>query len=72
MLNIGWLIIGLWCDFFFQFMNEKIGGVEGTKLDDEFVEMERVSNLYFGGRRVGRGWIHFFSKRKSKAVNAYD
>ncbi|XP_068233703.1 endophilin-A [Palaemon carinicauda] len=26
-----------------QFMNEKIGGVEGTKLDDEFVEMERVT-----------------------------
>ena len=24
-------------------MNEKIGGVEGTKLDEEFVEMERVS-----------------------------
>lgn len=24
-------------------MNEKIGGVEGTKLDDDFVEMERVS-----------------------------
>lgn len=23
-------------------MNEKIGGAEGTKLDDEFVEMEKV------------------------------
>jgi len=23
-------------------MNEKIGGAEGTKLDDDFVEMEKV------------------------------
>ncbi|XP_066967614.1 endophilin-A isoform X5 [Macrobrachium rosenbergii] len=28
-----------------QFMNEKIGGVEGTKLDDEFVEMERKTDI---------------------------
>ena len=27
----------------FQFMSEKIGGAKGTELDDEFVEMERVS-----------------------------
>jgi len=26
-------------------MNEKIGGAEGTKLDDDFVEMEKVSLL---------------------------
>jgi hypothetical protein len=25
-------------------MNEKIGGAEGTKLDDDFVEMEKVSS----------------------------
>ena len=28
----------------FQFMSEKIGGAKGTELDDEFVEMERVSD----------------------------
>nr|XP_027212390.1 endophilin-A-like [Penaeus vannamei] len=28
-----------------QFMNEKIGGVEGTKLDDDFVEMERKTDI---------------------------
>lgn len=26
-------------------MSEKIGGAKGTELDDEFVEMERVSYL---------------------------
>lgn len=26
-----------------QYMTEKIGGVEGTKLDVDFVDMERVS-----------------------------
>lgn len=28
-----------------QFMSEKIGGVEGTKLDEEFMEMERKTDL---------------------------
>ena len=28
-------------------MNEKIGGVEGTKLDEDFVEMERVSTIFY-------------------------
>lgn len=28
-----------------QYMTEKIGGVEGTKLDVDFVDMERVSAL---------------------------
>ncbi|XP_071518238.1 endophilin-A isoform X4 [Panulirus ornatus] len=28
-----------------QFMNEKIGGVEGTKLDEDFVEMERKTDI---------------------------
>lgn len=32
------------CVFFFfpQLFSEKISGVEGTKLDDEFLDMERV------------------------------
>lgn len=29
-----------------QFMNEKIGGVEGTKLNDDFMEMERKVDVY--------------------------
>lgn len=34
-------------------MTEKIGGVEGTKLDVDFVDMERVSvyDTYFGIQR---------------------
>ena len=28
-----------------QFVNEKIGGVEGTKLDDEFLEMEKRTDV---------------------------
>lgn len=28
-----------------QLLSEKISGAEGTKLDEDFVEMERVSNL---------------------------
>ena len=28
-----------------QFMNEKIGGVEGTKLDNDFTDMERVRGM---------------------------
>lgn len=27
----------------FQYMSEKIGGAKGTELDDDFIEMERVS-----------------------------
>ncbi|CAG7837762.1 unnamed protein product [Allacma fusca] len=30
-----------------QYMNEKIGGAEGTKLDDDFVEMERKTDITF-------------------------
>jgi len=26
-----------------QYVTEKMGGAEGTKLDDDFMEMERVS-----------------------------
>lgn len=29
--------------FVLQYMTEKIGGVEGTKLDDDFMEMEKVT-----------------------------
>lgn len=33
---------------FLQYVTEKMGGAEGTKLDLDFVEMERVSNrIYF-------------------------
>lgn len=28
-----------------QLLSEKISGAEGTKLDDEFMEMERVSSV---------------------------
>ena len=28
-----------------QFVSEKIGGAKGTELDDDFVEMERVSSF---------------------------
>ena len=31
--------------FLLQYVSEKIGGAKGTELDDEFTEMERVSNL---------------------------
>lgn len=27
----------------FQYVSEKIGGAKGTELDDEFIEMEKVS-----------------------------
>lgn len=35
---------------YFQYVTEKMGGAEGTKLDIDFVEMERVTmfQLYFG------------------------
>lgn len=29
--------------YFLQKVSEKVGGAEGTKLDDDFKEMERVS-----------------------------
>ena len=31
--------------YYLQYMSEKIGGAKGTELDDDFVEMERVSSL---------------------------
>lgn len=32
---------------FFKYMTEKMGGAEGTKLDVDFVDMERVSVYIF-------------------------
>lgn len=29
-----------------QLLSEKISGAEGTKLDEEFMEMERVSSVH--------------------------
>lgn len=29
-----------------QFMSEKIGGAKGSRLDEDFMELERVSFLY--------------------------
>lgn len=31
------------CSYLLQKVSEKVGGAEGTKLDDDFKEMERVS-----------------------------
>lgn len=31
------------CVLFLQLVSEKVGGAEGTKLDDDFKEMEKVS-----------------------------
>jgi len=33
-------------NFSLQYMTEKIGGAEGTKLDVDFVDMERVSDVF--------------------------
>lgn len=33
-------------NFLLQYMTEKMGGAEGTKLDVDFVDMERVSNAF--------------------------
>lgn len=35
------------CCYFLQKVSEKVGGAEGTKLDDDFKEMERVSLYIF-------------------------
>lgn len=37
-------IIGILC--LFQYVTERMGGAEGTRLDNEFMEMERVSFLF--------------------------
>ena len=36
-------------------MSEKVGGAEGTKLDDDFKEMERVSLHHFDSILRGEG-----------------
>jgi len=33
-------------NFSLQYMTEKMGGAEGTKLDVDFVDMERVSDIF--------------------------
>ena len=47
--NILFASFAVQCMFsiYFQFMSEKIGGAKGTELDDEFVEMERVSKIIY-------------------------
>ena len=32
---------------YFQYMTEKMGGAEGTKLDVDFMDMERVSTRFY-------------------------
>lgn len=32
-----------------QIVSEKVGGAEGTKLDEEFKELERVDDKHFKG-----------------------
>lgn len=41
-------LIILFFGYFLQKVSEKVGGAEGTKLDDDFKEMERVSLHYLG------------------------
>ena len=41
--------------YFLQKVSEKVGGAEGTKLDDDFKEMERVSLHHFDSILRGEG-----------------
>lgn len=42
--NLEWIIKKTSC-FILQRVSEKVGGAEGTKLDEDFMEMEKVSFL---------------------------
>lgn len=42
-VSLGNLTATVNCLFFCQYVSEKIGGAKGTELDEEFMEMERVS-----------------------------
>lgn len=35
-----------WLDFCSQMVSEKVGGAEGTKLDEDFKDLERVTFIY--------------------------
>lgn len=40
-----------------QLVSEKVGGAEGTKLDDDFKEMEKVGLLGMVHTGLGRWWL---------------
>lgn len=51
----------------FQYMTEKIGGAKGTELDEDYVEMERVSCCHCWKCALGLSamplrayWSHFY------------
>lgn len=43
-------------------MTEKMGGAEGTKLDVDFVDMERVSSVFSYVSNVKRSVFHIFAR----------
>lgn len=58
------------CSYLLQKVSEKVGGAEGTKLDDDFKEMERVS-VYFSAFPwcavvPCKGTVELFCTRVSK------
>lgn len=57
---MGKFLMSLSILFLFQYVTEKMGGAEGTKLDLDFVEMERVSKLiwfYMAFNRLTRNGV---------------
>jgi len=43
-------------------MTEKMGGAEGTKLDVDFVDMERVSGIFSYVTSMKRNVFHIFAR----------